>query len=87
MISFEQLPLDATRIRVLMLVVMIAAAAVMVAIQPAGPGWLAMIPPIAAASFRFNRQIATAITGLALAALGLAAAVGAHRTVDATIID
>jgi len=86
-ISFEQIPLHAARIRLLMLVVMIAAAAVMVGIQPAGPGWLGMIPPISAASFRFNRQIATAVTGLALAALGLGAAVGAHRTVDATIID
>jgi signal transduction histidine kinase len=86
-ISFEQIPLHATRIRVLMLVLMIAAAAVMVGIQPAGPGFLGMFPPVSAASFRFNRRVATAITGLALAALGLGAALGAYRTVDATIID
>ncbi len=86
-ISFEQLPLSATRARVLMLAVMIGAAAVMVAIQPAGPGWLGMIPPIAAASFRLKTQAAMVITGLALAALGLGATLGTRRTVDATLID
>jgi signal transduction histidine kinase len=87
MISFERLPIDASRIRVLMLVVMIAAAAVMVGIQPAGPGFLGMFPPISAASFRLKGQPAMVVTGLALGALGLGAALGAHRSVDATVID
>jgi signal transduction histidine kinase len=87
MISFERLPMDATRIRVLMLVVMIAAASVMVGIQPTGPGFLGMFPPISAASFRLKGQAAVVVTGLALGALGLGAALGTHRSVDATIID
>ena len=87
MVSFERLPIDATGIRVVMLVVMIAAAAVMVGIQPDGPGFLGMFPPISAAAFRLKGQTAMMVTGLALGALGLGAALGAHRTIDATIID
>ena len=87
MISFERLPVDATRIRVLMLVVMIAAAAVMVGFQPSGPGFLGMFPPISAASFRLKGGAAVAVTGLALGALGMGAVLGTHRAVDATIID
>ena len=87
MISFEQIPHSAVRIRAAMLVVMIGAAAVMVGIQPTGPGWLGMFPPVAAASFRLKGQVAMVITGLALAALGLGAALGTYRSVDATIID
>ena len=86
-ISFEQIPHRAVGVRTAMLIVMIAAAAVMVAIQPAGPGFLGMIPPIAAASFRLKGQVPLVITGLALGALGLGAALGTTRTVDATIIE
>ncbi|HEX4863584.1 MAG TPA: sensor histidine kinase, partial [Acidimicrobiales bacterium] len=62
-------------------------AATLFALQPDGPGFLMMFPPVSAAAFRFPRQIAVVVAGLGLIALGVAATVGHSRPVDTVIVD
>lgn len=65
---------------------MIACAAILVALQPDGPDFLFMIPPVGAASFRFERGGASAVAFLALFAFVMAATFGAARPANAVIV-
>ncbi len=87
LLLFERIPPAAALARVLMVLAMIGAAAALVAVQPDGPGFLFMYPPVAAASFRFPRPQAVAATGVAMGAMALAAGLGTSRPLDGVVLD
>lgn len=84
---FERAPTAATRAKMLVVLAMIGAAAAVVAVQPDGPGFLFMYPPVSAAAFRFSRPKAVAAAGVALAAMALAAGLGTPRSLDGVLLD
>jgi hypothetical protein len=87
LLGFEPVAAKPGVTRLLMLLLMIASAATLVALQPDGPGFLGMIPPIAAAAFRLERRAAIAVAGLSLAAVAVGAAIGRGRPADPVILD
>lgn len=87
LVSFERVPDDRRGARMLLLALMIGCAGGLFALQPSGPGFLMMYPPVAAAAFRFSRSIAVAVLGIGLTALALAATFGHTRPIDSVIID
>jgi signal transduction histidine kinase len=87
LLSFERIPPANVRAKELMVLAMIGAAATLVAVQPDGPGFLFMYPPVAAASFRFPRPQAVAAAGVAIGASALAAALGTSRPLDGVLLD
>jgi len=87
LLSFERLPPALRRLRLIVVMAMIAAAATLVAVQPDGPGFLFMFPPVAAASFRFSRPLAAGVAAVAVAATALAGGLGAARPLDGVILD
>jgi signal transduction histidine kinase len=64
----------------------VVCAATLFALQPEGPGFLMMMPPLSAAAFRFPRQTAVAVAGLGLVGLAVAAWLGRSRPVDSVIL-
>ena len=86
LLLFERIPPAAARAKVLMVLAMIGAAAALVAVQPDGPGFLFMYPPVAAASFRFPRPQAVAAAGVAMGAMALAAGLGTPRPLDGVVL-
>ena len=87
LVGFERVPASARAWRLALLGAMVLCAAALFALQPGGPGFLMMLPPVSAACFRFSRQTATVVTAVAMVSLAMAAAVGRSRPVDAVIID
>jgi signal transduction histidine kinase len=87
LIGFERAPSDARVLRLLLLGVMVACASMLFALQIDGPGFVMMLPPVSAAAFRFQRQVAVMVTALGIAGLAVAAAFGRSRPVDAVIVD
>ena len=86
LLSFERIPSAATRARVMMVLAMIGAAGVLVALQPDGPGFLFMYPPVAATAFRFPRPQAVATASLAMGVMALAAGLGTSRPLDGVLL-
>lgn len=87
LVGFERAPSDPLLVRMVVVAVMVACAATLFGIQPAGPGWLMMFPPVSAASFRLSRRDALVVLACALVALAVGAAVGRGRPVDSVILD
>ena len=87
LLGFERVAASTGPTRLFMLVVMVASAATLVGIQPDGPGFLAMYPPVSAAAFRLPRPASVAVSGFALASLAVAAALGSPRDLDQVILD
>lgn len=87
LMGFERVAADLTGVRMLLLAVMVGCAGCVFAVQPGGPGFLMMYPPVAAAAFRFPRSVAVAVTAAGLAALAAGATFGHGRTVDSVIVD
>jgi signal transduction histidine kinase len=87
LVAFERVPLDRRRARIALLVAMVICASTLFALQPEGPGFLMMFPPVAAAAFRFSRPIVVAVAVLGLVGLAVAAALGNGRPVDPVILD
>jgi signal transduction histidine kinase len=85
-LGFEVVAASARWARGLLVVVMVVCAAVVVGIQPDGPGYLLMLPPVAAACFRFERKPAAAVAVFALAALAVGAALGRPRPINPVIL-
>jgi signal transduction histidine kinase len=86
LLAFERVATGAPWVKMGLLLVMVACAATLFALQPAGPGFLMMFVPLSAASFRFPRQTATAVAALGLVGLATAATGGASRPVDSVIL-
>jgi signal transduction histidine kinase len=86
LLGFEAVAASALWVRGLLVGVMVVCAAVVVGIQPDGPGFLMMLPPVAAACFRFQRRSAAAVAVLALAALAVGAALGRARPINPVIL-
>ena len=87
LLGFEPVAAKPGVTRLGMLLLMIGGAATLVALQPDGPGFLGMIPPISASAFRLERRAAVAVAGLALAAVAVGAAIGRGRPADPVILD
>jgi signal transduction histidine kinase len=87
LLAFERTSARTQPLRVVLIGTMVASAATLVAIQPDGPGFLAMLPPISAAAFRFRREPALVVAAAALAAFVIAAAAGKPRPLDGAILD
>jgi signal transduction histidine kinase len=87
LIAFERVPPTARIPRLGLVAAMIICAATLFALQPDGPGFLMMMPPLSAAAFRFPRPVATAVAACGLLALAIAAAVGHGRPLDLVILE
>lgn len=87
LVGFERVPAEVRTGRILLLGVMVACAATLFALQPDGPGFLMMFPPVSAAAFRFPRPIAVTVAAVGLTALAVGAAVGHSRPLDTVILD
>ena len=87
LVGFERAPSDPLVVRMLLVAAMVLSAAALFGLQPNGPGWLMMFPPVSAASFRFPRRGALVVLACALVALGVGAALGHGRPVDSVILD
>jgi signal transduction histidine kinase len=66
---------------------MVICASIVFALQPGGPGFLMMFPPLAAAAFRFPRRFAAGVALVGLVGLAFAATFGRARPIDAVILD
>lgn len=86
LLAFERTSARNQWLRVVCIGAMVASAATLVAVQPDGPGFLGMLPPVAAASFRFQRKPAAAVAAAALVALAVASAVGEPRPLDGVLL-
>ncbi len=87
LLAFERVASVNGLLRVGILAVMVVCAGTLVGLQPDGPGFLFLLPPVAAASFRLGRRSAAAVAALSIVALALAASLGAPRTIDAVIVE
>lgn len=87
LVGFERVPVSLHGERMLLLAVMVGCAAALFALQPAGPGFLMLFPPVAAAAFRFPRPVAVGVVAVGLAALAIAATFGHSRPIDSVILD
>lgn len=87
LVGFELVPAGFRVWRLALLGVMVLCSSTLFALQPGGPGFLMMFPPVSAAAFRFPRRTAVAVAAIGLAALGVAAAVGNGRPADEVILE
>jgi signal transduction histidine kinase len=86
LLGFERVATGSPRLKMGLLLLMVACAATLFALQPEGPGFLMMFVPLSAAAFRFPRQTAAVVAGLGLVGLVAAAALGRSRPVDSVIL-
>ncbi|MFI5041139.1 MAG: sensor histidine kinase [Acidimicrobiales bacterium] len=63
------------------LVVVAVSSAALVALQPAGPGFVGVFPAVSAAALRLSVRSSAAVAGVAVVALAIGWAVGGHRPV------
>jgi signal transduction histidine kinase len=75
------------RPKLLLVLAMMGAAGTLFALQPDGPGFLFMYPPVSAAAFRFKRPLAAAVAGLSIATMAVAAWLGEPRTFDSMVLE
>ena len=86
LIGFERVPAGWRGWRLALVGLMVACAAGLFGLQPDGPGFLMLFPPVSAAAFRFPRRIAVGVAAVGVAALALAAVLGHGRPVDSVIL-
>lgn len=87
LIAFELVPASVRWLRASMVAMMIVCGASLVGIQPDGPGYLMLMPPVAAACFRFERVAASVVVLGALSALAIAATFGRPRSLNLAILN
>jgi hypothetical protein len=55
LVGFERVPAQSRNVRIVLVRGMVVCASTLFALQPDGPGFLMMFPPVSAAAFRFSR--------------------------------
>ncbi len=71
----------------LLLVVIVVGAAVLVGLQPSGPGFLAVFPAVSGAALRLPTRFSTALTTIGVVALAVAWAIGGHRSLAGVVLN
>jgi signal transduction histidine kinase len=87
LVGFERVPARSRVFRIALVGAMVVCASSLFALQPDGPGFLMMFPPLSAAAFRFSRPLAVLVAAVGLAALAVSAWLGHGRPLDSVILD
>jgi signal transduction histidine kinase len=81
-------PSAAPAVQMAILAALVLAAAVLVGLQPNGPGFLAVFPAVVSAALHLPTGRAVAVTGLAMAAIGVAWVIGGgDRSVTGIVLN
>jgi signal transduction histidine kinase len=87
LVGFERVPAGSWTVRMVLVGAMVVCASALFALQPDGPGFLMMFPPLSAAAFRFSRPLAVLVAAVGLAGLAVAAWVGHGRPLNSVVLD